>query len=102
MSDRIVKEVLEWAPVDLKPLELLVLVSLAEEAREGDRLARFNTSADKLADRVRSTPASVRNTLGRLRQRGLIVPVHEKAHRGLAQQYTITKMNGHTRRATWE
>lgn len=101
MSGRIVGEVLDNAPVDLTQLELLVLVAIAEEARDRDRTALYNTSAEKIAERVRSTPSSVRNALGRLRQRCLLIPLHEKVHRGLAQQYKLPVMTKATRRAVW-
>lgn len=101
MSGRIVGEVLKFAPEDLTQLELLVLVALAEEARDKDRTALYNTRAEDIATRVRSTPSSVRNALGRLRQRGLLVPLHERAYRGLAQQYKLPVMTQATRRAVW-
>lgn len=100
MSGRIVGEILDNAPQDLTQLELLVLVAIGEEAREKDRTARYNTSAEAIAHRVRSTPATVRNVLGRLRHRALIIPVHEKVYRGLAQQYVLPKYAEHHRRAT--
>lgn len=101
MSGKLVKEVLDFAPYDLTPHELLVLVSLAESARDADRSARFTTSCEAIADRIRSTPGSVRNALMRLRKRGLIVPLHEKCRRGMAQQYAISPLHEGTRKATW-
>lgn len=100
MSGRIVGEILDNAPEDLTQLELLVLVSIGEEAREKDRTALYNTSAEAIAHRVRSTPSTVRNVLGRLRSRALIIPVHDKVYRGLAQQYVIPKLGEHHRNAT--
>lgn len=86
-------EVLEHAPESLSTLELLVLVSLAESAREGDRQTRGgSSSADVVAHRVRAHPSSVRRTLARLVERGLLKPVHERAHRGQAQQYRIADL----------
>jgi DNA-binding MarR family transcriptional regulator len=101
VSGRLVGEVLKYAPSDLTQLELLVLVSLAESTKGTDRIARFYASNDHIADRVRSTPASVRNVIAKLVQRGLIVPQIEKCHRGVAQQYEIPKMTDATRRATF-
>jgi DNA-binding MarR family transcriptional regulator len=100
MSGRLVGEVLKYAPADLTQLEMLVLVSLADSVKNGDRTAKFYASNDHIADRVRSTPASVRNVIAKLVQRGLIVPQIEKCHRGVAQQYEITHMSEATLKAT--
>lgn len=99
MSGRLVREVLDHAPVDLTHLELLVLVALAEAAPEKDRTARHGATVEQLADKVRSTPGSVKNTLSRLRTRGLIVPLYAKPRKGLAQNYRIPTMTPGTRRA---
>lgn len=94
MSGRLVKEVLENAPDDLTPLELLVLVSIAESSRDGDRSTRGGSgSADTIAYRVRSTPGSVRNALSRLVRRALIKPLNQRAHTGQAQQYRLTELH---------
>lgn len=100
MSGRLVGEVLRYAPHDLTQLELLVLVSLAEAVKGNERVSRYYSSSDHIADRVRSTPPSVRNVIAKLTQRGLIVPLIEKCNRGVAQQYEIPRMNDATRRAT--
>lgn len=93
MSGRLVKEALEYAPQTLTTLELLVLVSLAESARDNDRETRGGSSAAEIvAHRVRAHPSSVRRTLAGLVARGIIKPVHERAHRGQAQQYRITEL----------
>lgn len=102
MSGRLVGEVLDNAPADLTQLEILVLVALAESARDTDRVARFQSSSDALADRARSTPGAVRNALQRLRGRGLLVPLIDRPRRGQAQQYLIPKMNESTRRSIWK
>ena len=99
VSGRIVREVLDHAPEDLTKLDLLVLISLAESAHDNDRTARSEASADAIAYRVRSTPSSVRNALQRLKERALIRPVHQKVHRGHAQDWTITKLSDHHREA---
>ena len=101
MSGRLVGEVLDHAPIDLTPLELLVLVALAETARDTTRTATYGANADTLADRCRSTPGSIRNALLRLRHRGLIVALHDKPRKGLAQEYRIPKMTAETRTAVW-
>lgn len=100
MSWRIVKEVFDNAPDDLKPLELLVLVALAEAAHDRDRTAMENSSADAVAFRVRSTPGSVRNVLLSLKMRGLIRPMHKRPSRGQSQNWIIANLNGHHRNAT--
>lgn len=100
MSGRLVGEVLKYAPYDLTPTELLVLIALAESAQDRDRIARYHASAEHLADLIRSpSPASVRNVLARLTSRALIVPLIEKCHRGVAQQYRIAPLNEGTRKA---
>lgn len=98
MSGRIVGEVLKYAPADLTPLQKLVLVALAESAREDDRTARYGTSCDALADVCNSTPGAMKQTLYTLRHRGLIVGLN-KPRRGLTQHYRLTPMNDDTRRA---
>lgn len=97
MSGRIVGEVLNHAPADLRPLDLLVLVSLAESAHDKDRTARAESSAEAIAYRVRSTPSSVRNSLLRLKQRALIRPVHDKVHRGHAQNWIVSPLSSYHR-----
>jgi hypothetical protein len=99
MSGRIVGEVLDNAPEDLTILELAVLVALAEVAHDKTRLATYKTSAEQIAHRIRSTPSSVKSALFRLRHRGLIVGLHDKPRKGLAQEYRIPKMHEGTRRA---
>jgi DNA-binding MarR family transcriptional regulator len=94
MSGRLVKEVLENAPDDLTPLELLVLVSIAESSRDGDRSTRGSAgSAEAIAFRVRSSAGSVRNVLSRLSARALIKPLHERTARGRAQQYRLSELH---------
>jgi DNA-binding MarR family transcriptional regulator len=95
-----VGEVLDHAPNDLRPLELLVLIALAEAAHDTDRTAIKNSSADAIAYRIRSTPGSVRNALVRLKSRGLIRPKHSKIHTGQSQNWTLTKLSDHHREAT--
>lgn len=99
MSGRIVGEILDNAPEDLTQLELLVLIALAETAKDTTRTATFGTSCEQIAHRIRSTPASVKSTLFRLRHRGLIVGVHDKPRKGLAQEYTIPTTTKATRTA---
>lgn len=78
-----------------------VLVALAEAAKDTDRTARHGATQDELADKLCSTPSSVRNALQRLRDRGLIVPLYIKPRKGLAQNYRIPQMTEATRRAVW-
>jgi len=94
VSGRLVKEVLENAPESLSRLELLVLVSLAESARDENRTTRGSAAASEvIARRVRSSTPSVRNALGALRQRALIKPLHSRTRPGLAQQYVLTELH---------
>lgn len=102
MSGRIVGEVLDHAPDDLTQLELLVLVALAESATDKARKATYKTSCEQIAERIRSTPNSVKSALFNLRKRGLIIGIHDKPRRGLAQEYTLTKLTESTRSATWK
>lgn len=102
MSGRLVGEVLNHAPVDLRMLDRFVLVALAETAQDKDRTARYSSSAEAIADRIQSTPPSVRNALARLRARGLIVPQIAKCRRGQAQHWYIVKLTESHRTTTWE
>lgn len=97
MSGRIVGEVLHHAPEDLPRLDFLVLIALAEDARDKDRMAADECSAEVLAYKVRSTPSSVRNALKRLKDRALIRPVHAKVSRGHQQNWIITKLSDYHR-----
>jgi hypothetical protein len=97
MSGRIVGEVLNHAPEDLPRLDLLVLVALAEIAHDKDRTARTDCSDAVLAYKARSTPASVRQALKRLKDRALIRPVHARVYRGQQQNWTITKLSSYHR-----
>lgn len=101
MSGRIVGEVLDHAPVDLTQLERLVLVALAESARDTTRIATHKTTRQALADRCTTTPATVKNVLRVLRDRGLIEPQFDAVHRGQAQHYRIPKLTPSHRDATW-
>ncbi len=101
MSGRIVGEILDNAPEDLTRLELLTLIALAEAAREPSRIATHKTTRDALADRTRSTPATMKNVLRNLRDRGLIKVTNGTAHRGKAQHYEVMKLTPEHRAALW-
>lgn len=96
MSGRIVGEVLDHAPEDLTLSELLVLIAIAEDARDRDRRANYS-DLETLITRTRIKPGTVRNALSNLARRGLIVPQLERVHRGGAhQEYVVAKLNhGH-------
>lgn len=101
MSGRLVADVLEHAPEDLPPAAMLVLLSLAESARDKDRTARFHCSTTDLARRTRLTPGTVRNTIAQLRKRGLIRPIHANVHKGgKHQEYEIARLSDRHRFAT--
>jgi hypothetical protein len=95
VSGRLVGEILDHAPADLRPLDFAVLIALAESARWNNRTATHQTTAAILAERVRpiSTPSSIRNALARLAERGLIQPLLPHAHRGTAQHYYLARMH---------
>lgn len=97
MSGRIVGEVLDHAPDDLRPLDMLVLIALAEDAFDTDRTARRRSSSEELAYRARSTPGSVRQALKRLRDRGLIRPVHAKVGPGKQQNWVVANLSSYHR-----
>lgn len=92
MSGRLVGEVLDNAPTDLRPAELLVLIVLAEDARDRDRRSRFSDVAS-ICHRGRLAPGTTRNALSELVRRGLLIPLHEKARIGLHQEYEIAKLD---------
>lgn len=97
MSGRIVGEVLDNAPEDLTPAELLVLVAIGEDARERDRLAIYSDVAT-LVTRTRCKPGTVRNALSSLTRRGLIIPTVDRVHRGgKHQEYRVPKLQPHHR-----
>lgn len=98
MSGRIVGEVLDHAPEDLRPAELLVLIAIGEDARDRDRIASYS-DVESLVRRTRCKAGTIRNALSSLVQRGLIVPLNDRVHRGgLHQEYKVTKL-GHGHRA---
>lgn len=92
-------EVLDHAPNDLTPAELVVLLALALSARDKDRIARYQVDVATLANRTRRPPGSVRNALSNLTQRGLICPLLT-ARAGRSQQYEIAKLQHHHRYTT--
>lgn len=97
MSGRIVGEVLHHAPDDLPTLDFKVLICLAEDAHDKDRIARNECGDTVLAYKARSTPASVRQALKRLKDRGLIRPVHSSVHKGKQQNWTVAKLSSYHR-----
>lgn len=95
MSGRIVNEVLENAPEDLTDAELLVLVAIAEDARDRDRLARYS-DVENLTRRTRKKAGTVKNALSELTRRGLLKP-GGPAYRGRHQEYRVTELYPHHR-----
>lgn len=97
MSGRIVGEVLDNAPEDLTNAELLVLIAIAEDARDRDRLAAYSDT-ESLVRRSRQKPGTVRNAVSSLTHRGLIVPQRDRVHRGgKHQEYKVTQLGHHHR-----
>lgn len=97
MSGRIVGEVLDNAPDDLTTAELLVLIAIAEDARDTTRLAE-RSDLVSLVYRTRLKPGTVRNTLSTLTRRGLVIATVDRVHRGgKHQEYRIPKLQPHHR-----
>lgn len=91
-------EVLNCAPLNLTPGELLVLVALAEDARDRDRLAE-HSDVESLTFRTRLKPGTIRNALSELGRRGLAVPQRRTTYRGGSghQDYYVPKLEPHHR-----
>lgn len=96
MSGRIVGEVFDNAPEDLRPAEFLVLLAIAEDARDRDRLARYSDLAN-LTRRTRLAPGTIRNALSELTERALIKPDIGPAYKGRHQEYRVTELYPHHR-----
>lgn len=100
MSGRIVGEILDNAPTDLTTGELLVLIAIAEDARDRDRRSQYS-DVESLVRRTRLAPGTVRNALSTLIRRALIHPIHDTVHKGgRHQEYTVEKLHEHHRHAT--
>jgi DNA-binding MarR family transcriptional regulator len=97
VSGRIVREVLDYAPEDLTPAEMLVFVALAEVAR--DRSRQVCEPAERIAARARVTVGSVNKATSQLVRRGLLVRGVEHARIGLTQRYTIVELRPEHRHA---
>lgn len=97
MSGRIVGEVLDNAPEDLRPAELLVLIALAEDAQDRTRHAAYS-DVQTLARKIRRPPGTVRNALAALVARGLIIPTRDRVARGgYHQEYDLVRLHPHHR-----
>jgi hypothetical protein len=99
VSGRIVEQVLEHAPADLRPAELMILVVIAEDARERDRVSRFS-DLENLTRRSRLKPGTIRNALSELTARALITPTLDRAHTGRHQEYRVADLKPEHRQAT--
>lgn len=100
MSGRLVGEVFTNAPQDLTAGELLVLLAIAEDARDRDRTATFS-DVETITYKTRLKPGTVRNALVALTARGLIRPLLQTVHRGgKHQEYVVEKLHPHHREAT--
>ena len=97
MSGRLVGEVLDHAPADLTTAELLVLIAIAESAKDADRTARYRVSVEDLSWRTRLKAGTIRNALSTLVNRGLLRPLVERVSRGgKHQEYAIARLDeGH-------
>jgi hypothetical protein len=94
MSGRLVGEVLRCAPESLTTAELVVLMILAEGARDKDRTARY--SSKTIAWLSRLSEGTVRNALSSLAHRALIQPLH-RTSKGHSQDYRLTPLSEHHR-----
>lgn len=100
MSGRIVREVMDNAPLDLTTAELLVLIALAEDARDNTRHAE-RCDVESLVYRTRLKPGTVRNALSTLVRRALIHPTMDRVYRGgKHQEYDLTRLYPHHRDTT--
>jgi hypothetical protein len=99
MSGRIVREVLDYAPECLTDSERWVLVALAEDANDRDRIARYS-GTEVLARRTRRAEGTVRNVLADLTAKGLIRPLLQ-AHRGRVQHYQLARLDAAHRFVTY-
>lgn len=100
MSGRIVGEVMDHAPEDLRPAEYVVLLVIAEDARDRDRISRYS-DLESLTRRARIKPGTIRNALSELTRRALIEPLHANVHRGgRHQEYRVTELKPHHRAAS--
>lgn len=106
MSGKLVRQALDYLPEDLTHVQVLVYITLAESARDKAangipaRLARFHVTVDEIAHKVRAKPGTVKNALGALARRGLIVRQIDHAHEGTAQNYELPPLGAHHRTAT--
>ena len=103
MSGRLVGEILDNAPADLPPNQMLVLLALAEAAHDRDRTARYNSGTVDLSRRTHLAVKTIRNNLSALAKRGLIRPIHAPGivQRGHVQHYEIARLTSRHRFATW-
>lgn len=92
MSIHLIREVFDYAPADLKPAELVVLIALAEDARD-DRISKF-ASHDKLIQRTRLSRRTLYRAIDQLESAGLIWRVGA-AHKGRIQQYRLAQLQAH-------
>jgi len=98
VAGKLIHEVMENAPASLTQLELLVLIALADGARDADRSTRgASSSVAVIAYKTRATEGSVRNVLSRLAARALIKPTGPRTQRGRAQNYYLTPLTPYHR-----
>lgn len=94
VSIKIMQEVLHYAPETLTPAEKFVLLAIAYDARDHDRIARFS-SAGTVAAMTNLNPSSVRRVLAELVARALLQRIGGKAYKGRIQQYRVTQLHAH-------
>lgn len=92
MSINLIREVFAYAPADLIPSERLVLLALAEDARD-DRIARYSSN-DRLMQRTGLSRAGLSKAVRALEAAGLVRRIGT-AHKGRIQQYKIAELHAH-------
>lgn len=93
MSGRIVGEVLRnRARIGMTDAEFAVMVSLAESAQDGNRIADRNTHYLILAERAARGAGTIRNVLSTLRRRGLIT-IEKPAGRDSCTWYRVPELD---------
>lgn len=97
MSIKLIRDVLAYAPADLTTAERLVLLTLAEDARD-DRLSRY-ASRTRLIAATGLSGSSVKRALRGLEDAALIFR-RGGAYRGHVQEYVIAELAAHHQATT--
>lgn len=93
MSIRLIREVFQYAPADLTANERLVLLALAEDARD-DRIARYSSREQLLTFTGIKDVSTLKRVVRSLEAAGLISRLGT-AHKGRIQQYKVHELHAH-------